>query len=245
MGEIRFYRDQIRNDRLVSFNVIVQETDLLVMAQRALVDITKDLVIRYRGHIESYIQQHPEFTHSLVPWDLTDPAPEIIRQMVIAGQKAGVGPMAAVAGAIAESVGRELLAYSDEIIVENGGDIFIKTNQIETFVVFAGKSSLSMRLGLRIDSQAYPVAVCTSSGTIGHSYSGGEADAVCVLANECALADAAATAIGNQVRTANDINDAIGFGKRIENVRGIMVIIGGHIGIWGGIEVVPVAIKNS
>jgi ApbE superfamily uncharacterized protein (UPF0280 family) len=240
MGEKRFYRDQIQNDQLVSFTVTVQETDLLVLAQKQLHDVTRELIIRYRGYIEAYIKQYPEFLHSLVPWRLQSPAPQIIRQMVRAGRKAGVGPMAAVAGAMAESVGRKLLAHSDEVIVENGGDIYLKTKQTETLAIYAGSSPLSMKLGLRIDSVKEAAAVCTSSGTIGHSYSAGKADAVCVLSHECALADAAATAIGNRVASAKDLTEAIDFGQQIEDVRGIVLVIGEQIAMWGDLELVPI-----
>jgi ApbE superfamily uncharacterized protein (UPF0280 family) len=210
------------------------------MAQYPLQEITRELVIRYRGYIEAYIRRFPEFSKTLVPWAFKGPVPQIIRQMTIAGQKAGVGPMAAVAGAIAESVGRELLAYSDEVIIENGGDVYLKTKQTETLAIYAGQSPLSMRVGLRVKSVTQAVAVCTSSGTIGHSYSSGRADAVCVLSDDCALADAAATAIGNRITTTGDLSQAIGFGQKIADVRGIVLIIGEQIGMWGDMEVVPI-----
>ena len=116
--------------------------------------------------------------------------------MVKAGKNAGVGPMAAVAGAIAEHVGLGLLKSTNHVIVENGGDIFIKTDAPLTVGIFAGKSSLSLRIGIRLSGGPKPMAVCTSSGTVGHSLSLGRADAVCVAADSCAIADAAATAIG-------------------------------------------------
>jgi len=165
--------------------------------------------------------------------------------MAIAGQEAGVGPMAAVAGGIAGMVGKNLLKYTDEIIVENGGDVFVRTNVPVTIGIFAGDSPLSMRLGLAVASADHPMAVCTSSGTIGHSMSMGRADAVCVVAESCPLADAAATSIGNHVNSKADIQDAIDFGNKIDGISGIVIIKNDGIGMWGDLDVVPFQGKKS
>lgn len=235
----RTYRRLVHRDSLVSFRVMVKETDLLVHATGPLEDITKELILKYRGYIEAYIDQNPEFVATLRPWRISGPAPLIVKDMAAAGEKVGVGPMAAVAGAIAEHVGLELLSHTREVIVENGGDVFLKADGPVTIGIFAGLSPLSLRIGLRIDSGYKPFAVCTSSGTVGHSLSLGKADAVCVLSGSGALADAAATSIGNRVQSKTDIQEALDFGKRVEGVTGIVVIIGDAIGIWGDLEIVP------
>jgi hypothetical protein len=108
-----------------------------------------------------------------------------------------------------------------------------------TYSIFAGKSPLSMRFGIRINPSGIPLAVCTSSATIGHSFSKGKADAACVVSESCAVADAAATSICNQVSSDKDIQQAIDYGKLIEGVVGIVVIAEGKIGIWGNVEIVP------
>lgn len=226
-------------ENLVSFRQVVQETDLFVHASTPLEDITRELILRHRGYIEAYIKRHPEFVTTLKPCRISGPAPIIIKDMAKAGEKAGVGPMAAVAGAIAEHVGADLLSYTDEVIVENGGDIFLKTNSLVTVGIFAGASSLSLRVGLRVDSGVEPVSVCTSSGTVGHSLSLGRADAVCVVSKSCSIADAAATSIGNHVKSKSDIQKAIDFGKTIANITGIVIIVGNKIGLWGELEIVP------
>ncbi len=236
--EKRTYRNLTGIENLVPFNVIVLETDLQVYASRPLQKVTRDLVLKHRGFIEKYIALYPEFLKTLIPWHADDFAPPIVGKMIDAGRKAGVGPMAAVAGAVAESVGTVLLSYSDEIVVENGGDIFFKTNRLLTVGVYAAGSPLSLKMGLRIDSRDKPVGVCTSSGTAGHSLSLGKADAVCVVSGSCPLADAAATAIGNRVKGKKDIRDAIDFGKMIDGVTGIVVIIGEDAGFWGDVEAV-------
>jgi ApbE superfamily uncharacterized protein (UPF0280 family) len=230
---------------LVLFRVCVKETDLQVHAVSDLTTETRDSVLRYRGHLENYIDTWPDFAVALTPWPMPGAAPAIVRQMVSAGSKAGVGPMAAVAGAIAQSVGRDLLNLTPQVVVENGGDIFIKTDEPVTVGIYAGRSPLSFRIGLRVDSNRGCRGVCTSSGTVGHSLSRGKADAVCVVSADCALADAAATSIGNRVRRAQDVPDAVAFGRRIDGVRGLLVIIGDRLGLWGELEVIPLKGKKG
>jgi len=236
--EERTYRNLTGIDDLASFNVVVQETDLHIHASEPFQDLTKELVLKHRGHIEKYIAAYPEFLKTLVPWHTDNFAPRIVGEMIEAGRKAGVGPMAAVAGAVAEFVGRDILSRSGEVVVENGGDIFIKTDRELTVGIYAADSPLSLKMGLRVDSRKVPVAVCTSSGTVGHSLSFGKADAVCVVSGSCPLADAAATAVGNLVKGKKNIQDAMDFGKTIEGVTGIVIIIGTDAGFWGDVEVV-------
>ena len=127
MYEPRTYRNWHKDADLVSFSVVVRETDLLIRAPRDLTDPALKAVRKYRTLLEYYIESHPIFAVSLEPVIVTKDAPQLVRDMADAAREAGVGPMAAVAGAIAEAVGRDLLEFCDEIIVENGGDIFIKT----------------------------------------------------------------------------------------------------------------------
>ncbi len=241
----RTYRRRVHHPQLTAFRVVVQETDLHVQAERPLVERTRDLVLQYRGHIEGYIRRFPGFAASLVPWTLPGPAPAVVRDMAAAGAAAGVGPMAAVAGAIAQRVGRGLLAHSSQVIVENGGDVFIRTAQPLTVALYAGHSPLSMRLALSVDGRGGDLCVCTSSGTVGHSLSLGRADAVCVLSPSGALADAAATAIGNRVQGAADIPEAIRQGRRIAGLTGLVIVVGDRIGMWGDLRVVPLAGKKG
>jgi ApbE superfamily uncharacterized protein (UPF0280 family) len=230
---------------LVSFQVAVKETDLFIYSTKNLRQVAQKLTLRYRGYIESYINKHPEFEKTLHPWKINEPVPNIISDMIKAGIKAGVGPMASVAGAVAEHVGIELLEYTDEVIVENGGDLFIKTDNPVTVGIFAGKSPLSMHIGLHVDPGGNQIAICTSSGSVGHSFSLGMADAVCVVSESCSLADAAATSIGNHVLKETDIQKAIDFGKTIKGVEGITVITDDKIGMWGDVKIVPLKGKKG
>lgn len=239
MYQERLYRHLIQSENLISFEVSVKETDLCIHAKRPLENEARESVLRHRGHIESYIEAYPRFFKTLVPWNIKGPAPQIIRDMSNAGINAGVGPMAAVAGAVSEYVGRDLLNYSDEIMVENGGDIFVKLNHPFTAAIYAGASPLSLRIGILLNYARQSIAVCTSSATIGHSLSKGAADAVCVISKSCSNADAAATAICNQVGSAKQIQQAVHFGNQIKGVLGIVVIVGDKIGLWGDVKIVP------
>ncbi len=168
-------------------------------------------------------------------------APQIVKAMAKAAADVGVGPMAAVAGAIAECVGKELLAFSEEVIVENGGDIFLKTLKRRLVGVYAGDNSpFTGKIALEIQPEETPLGVCTSAGTVGHSLSFGRADACIVLSTSTALADAAATALGNLIQEAGDIPKATDFASRTEGIRGVVVIKDDHMGIWGQVKVVPV-----
>jgi len=234
----RSYRQLVRS-HLLAERLVVQQTDLGIYSTRPVAAAAKEVVIARRAHLEAYIRSHPDFLHSLKPLPPDPLAPPIVRQMLQAGLAAQVGPMAAVAGALAEQVGRELLPLTDEIIVENGGDIFLHIGRPVTMAVFAGPSPLSLKIGLRVTPESGVKAVCTSSGTVGHSLSFGRADAACVLSHDCALADAAATALGNRVRAAGDIQAAVRWAQGIAGILGVLIVVGEKMGAWGALEVVP------
>lgn len=238
MYEIRAYRNLVKTDDLVQFEVIFKETDLLIRADKNLFWEAKASVVKYRHQIETYIDMNPSFQKSLIPIQEASHLPEIVREMVLTSGLAGVGPMAAVAGAIAEAVSRDLLPFSQEVIVENGGDIYLATARERIIGIYAGSSPLSMKIGIMIDPEKTPLGICTSSGTVGHSLSFGKADAVCVLSASAALADAAATAVGNIVREKRDIERGLERGKEIEGVTGVLIIVGEKMGAWGDINLV-------
>jgi ApbE superfamily uncharacterized protein (UPF0280 family) len=225
---------------LVSFQVQVKETDLFIRAKQELRDSAYQSVLRYRYQLEQYILSRPEFFRSLVPLGEDDLAPPIARRMIWAAQRSGVGPMAAVAGAMAEAVGQDLLRESPEVIVENGGDIFLRSSKEVTVGIFAGASSLSFRIGLRLAAAEHPWGICTSSGTVGPSLSFGRADAVCVVAPSAALADAAATAAGNLVQTRLDLERGLAKVRSIEGLTGAVIILGDRLAAWGQIQLTEI-----
>jgi len=239
MREPRFYRHWIKDSGLISFNVAVEQTDLFIRCRRNLKNKALDSVLKHRGSLEAYIGCHPIFLTTLDPYQAETEAPTIVKEMARVSQLAGVGPMASVAGAIAEAVGRDLLAFSPEVIVENGGDIFMKITEKRLVGIYAGQSSFTQKIALEIMPEKTPLGIGTSSGTVGHSLSLGSADAVIGLSSSAALADAAATALGNIVKAVDDIPKAIEKARNIEGLRGVVIIIGDQMGVWGRVKIVP------
>ena len=276
-GEERTYRRWIESDPstglgspraksrgdLRTFEVRIGESDLLISAERPLPELAERALRLVRADLEAYLARDSEFERTLVPREALDGAPPIVRQMAEAARVCGVGPMAAVAGAVAQAVGEALLAApgrglrlpraqswgeardsasslpgSKQVIVENGGDIFLYTVRPRVAAVYAGASPLSGKLGLKVSRLNQPLGLCTSSGTVGPSLSFGKADAAIVLAESAALADAAATALGNRVKTAHDVEPALAAVSQIPGIYGLAAIIGEHLGAWGEMEFV-------
>lgn len=234
----RTYRHNLLKNNLISYHVTVRETDLFISSDIDLNQAALQSVHRHRAHLEAYIAGHPEFLSSLIPLKSDDLAPEIVRDMLRVAISTGVGPMAAVAGSMAQFVAWDLLSLTPNVIVENGGDIFMKYMHEVKIGIFAGESPLSNRLAIRVGPEEMPVGICTSSATVGPSLSLGKADAVCVKSSSAALADAVATAVGNRVQTKKDIKKALAFGAKIKDVLGILIILGDELGVWGKMELI-------
>lgn len=219
------------------FQVVVEETDLRVLALRHLAAPMLDEVTRLRGQLKAWIALHPEFRTSLVPVDVPDSAPDIVRRMAEAAARVGVGPFAAVAGAVAQAVAQAFVAQSSELIVENGGDIYM-FSQKERVVGLLSDPSGGPGIGVLIAAEDFPVSLCASSATIGHSLSLGKGDLAVVRARDGSLADAAATALGNRLRAAEDIEAALAWAESLagQGVEGAFVQCAGRIGLWGRME---------
>lgn len=236
--EERSYRRVVSAAGLDAYTLAVKETDLHIMTRGVWLKEARDVVLRLRRQVELAIEDDREFLYSLKPIAVKDTASSIVRIMAEAARLADVGPMAAVAGAISQMLGEALRAYSEEIVIENGGDLYVHCLRPLTVGIYAGKSPLSGRLGIRLKSERMPIGLCTSSGTVGHSLSFGRADAVTILATSAALADAAATAVGNVVSTVKDIRKGLHRAKEIPGVKGALIIVGGALGAWGDMELV-------
>jgi uncharacterized protein len=235
----RRYRQLLDPAGLVSFEVKIRETDLHILATEERREQALQLVLQLRNQLEAYIAGHPEFLTSFQPLPVDPLAPALVKAMAASAAAAGVGPMASVAGAIAEFVGKGLLAAgAGEVMVENGGDIFLKRDKDCLISIFAGSSPLSHQVGIQIPSQQLPLGICTSSGTVGHSFSFGQADAVTVLAASAPLADAAATRLGNEINSEGDLGKALALAPTIPDLLGVLVIKGRQLGAWGELQLV-------
>lgn len=239
MYKERSYRQWIQSEDLVSFEVKDKETDLFIVAKKNLEEQARESVLNNRLEIERYIIKNADFYTSLEPVSVDEKAPDIVKSMAGAARNAGVGPMAAVAGAIAEFVGRDLLAFTDEVIVENGGDIFIVSSKKRVLGIYAGDASpFTGKLAMEIEPAKEGIGVCTSSGSVSHSLSFGKADAAIIISNNTALADAVATATANVVKGPEYVEKAIEFAKSVKGVRGVVVMIGDKMGSWGEVILV-------
>jgi ApbE superfamily uncharacterized protein (UPF0280 family) len=236
MYEERTYRRVSRPRDLVCYEVACKETDLFCCTLADLKPFIEERALFYRNQLETYIRGRPEFLESLRPIAADRLAPKIVKEMVEASADLGVGPMACVAGAVAEFIGRDLDHESDEYIIENGGDIFLRTRRERNVLIYAKDSPYSGKIGLKLKPKEVPYGVCTSSATVGPSLSFGRADAVCVVGLSSLFADGLATRLGNIVHNENDIAAALEEGRRFQGVTAVLIILGKKLGVWGDVD---------
>ena len=232
---IRFYRDFTDTDRWTAYRVKVDTTDLFIRSKVDLSSMAEAAVRRIRGDLWRHIEEIPDFLTSLSPLPVPEDCPGAAAAMYRAGTAAGVGPMAAVAGTIAGMVGIELAEHSPEVIVENGGDIWLRAERPVEVSVYAGEFRFAGKLRVMIHPGSTPCGICTSSATMGHSLSFGKADAVTVIAGDAALADALATACCNMIQACDDIPVALEYAMD-HGASGIIAILYDSMGIKGNIE---------
>ncbi len=243
MIEERTYRHEMGEGRFRYFPAGYKDTDLYIGVDAAsfnndLLSFSLERIKHYRKLLEDYLLVDPEFGKTLIPYFPKDSAPEIAHRMAAAARKAGVGPMAAVAGAFAEYVAEDLIPNFPirEMVVENGGDIFLKLEQPITLSVLAGNSPLSGKIGIEIPASVGRIGVCTSAGKVGPSLSFGKADAVMVACSDTALADAWATSLANLIKTGNDIDPVLKQTEKISDILSVVMICDDKIGIRGDYE---------
>ncbi len=260
----RAYRQRCRQlEDECAVQVVVGETDLRITALRSVLqneDICKDdshhnvdkptcfieditkYIYTLRGQIQAWCVLQPDFQYSLVPVEVPDSAPEIIQRMARASRHMGVGPFAAVAGTIAHMVAEQFHEQSEDIIVENGGDIYIYTTRERIIGILAQPEDEAGMIGIVVKPEAAPVSLCASSAYIGHSLSLGHGDLAVVRSHDASLADSAATLYCNMLQTKDDVARVIDHAKGLEHIgiTGIYVQCAGQIGIWGDMELAVV-----
>ena len=236
----RFYQNWVNAEDLYVTDFVAKETDLQILTNKKLdASRMEEKVRTLRWDIEQYIHRDRRFLVSPKPVSVESDACEIVKEMSRQSALAGVGPMTTVAGAIAQFLGMDLVDSGfKDVIVENGGDIFLKTTKTRKIGIYAGKSKLWNKLKLEIRPKETPLGICTSSGTIGHSLGIGCADSVVIIAKNALLADAAATATGNRVHTRKDLQAAVDFARSIKGILGVVVILKSDLISWGGVRFV-------
>lgn len=236
----RFYRNWATAKNLQTTHLVAKETDLYILTDKKLdQNFIKEKIRAYRWDIESYIDKDRRFLVSLKPIEVELTAPPIIQTMSKVAKLANVGPMSAIAGAIAEFLGKDLLRRGfKDVIIENGGDIFVECRRDVTVGIYAGRSRFSRTLHLKLKTKDMPLGVCSSSGTFGHSLSFGSADSVIIIAKSASLADAVATATGNRVNSKENLPTAMDFARSIRGVEGALIIFKNKLIASGNIELV-------
>lgn len=223
-----------------SFTVCHRETDLWISINggvdvQSMAESVLERIKRLRRTIDEYGERDRRFFSAMAPYSMEDAAPPVVTRMFGYGERAGVGPMASVAGLFAQEIGEWLNDEFgiDECIVENGGDIYMNVAEPATVSIYAGSSPLSNLVALEVDPVSMPLGICTSSGTVGHSYSMGSADAVTVACHDAGLADAFATAFGNRVHTKGDIDGVLEKAGGVPEILHTLIIMGDHLGLRG------------
>lgn len=224
---------------------IEKESDVTIISDsKKAISRAKKEFFHQREVLEKYLANHKKFLTSFTPVEANSDQ-EIIKIMSNASYQFDVGPMAAVAGALADLMLKMMKQKDDSFfkpakvaLVENGGEIAIDSEQSMRIALYAGYNELSSNIGFLIEKYDCPIGVATSSATIGHAISLGEADAVTIFAKNATIADAAATKIANLVK-GKDIEESIKKGldavDDLIDVRGAFISRENKIGKTGNI----------
>lgn len=217
----------------------LRETIATIFAyEQGHIEAAKESIREQRNLLEKFIHADPFFMLTLDPYELkANDAPDIVRQMVKTSAVFGIGPMSAVAGVIAKlAVEAMIEAEAIYAIVDNGGDISILNDQTVLVGIYAGTSPIK-DLALEVPPRNKPLGICTSSGTVGPSISFGCADAALIVSKDPALADAAATALGNVVQPEGSLEKCF---KAIDKpgIDGALVIRGEEMAVWGELPLI-------
>ncbi len=242
LDHVRSYRKMCGPARgEISYQVVLEQSDLYIISSNDLRSQILDRLNKVRRDLKNYIYLHPEFAHSLVPLDPADNSPEIVRAMAGAARLFGVGPMAAVAGAISQDIADYACKISPDILVENGGDIFMHSS-IDRVVGLLPHPSEPVALGIKISKEETPCSVCSSSAAIGHSLSLGQGDLVTVRARSGAVADAAATALCNMLHSRKSLDKINSMRSELQKkgITGVLAQMGEDLLVWGDIELTMV-----
>ncbi|MBU1121093.1 MAG: UPF0280 family protein [Candidatus Omnitrophota bacterium] len=241
MYEERVYRNHI----LSKFReeVSYKESDLLISADKQLDNrVSRNILTKYYNEIEDYIKDNSSFFTALSPVSAKETAPDIIKNMAACARVTGIGPFSAVAGAIAFYVGSELLQFGSELIIENGGDIFLKINEDKRIGVYLGEGFYSSKdpaveeISLIIKKREDAFGIASSSSSIGHSLNFGKAQLVTVIARNSIIADGFATALSNRIKKETDVSAVLEIAKDNSLIDAIVIAFEGKLYLWGDIE---------
>ncbi|MDR0797863.1 MAG: UPF0280 family protein [Nitrososphaerota archaeon] len=197
--------------------------------------VAKESITHNYQELENYIRTSQLFFYTFDPIPVPS-EPLVAKLMALAAQKANVGPMAAVAGVIADLAVLDMQSIGCKVaVVEDGGEISAVSDRPIDVAVSAGNEPLSKRFGFRLNE--FPIGVATSSGRFSHAFSFGDAEAATVFCKDAGLADAVATAVGNVVKGTAEAGIEAGLkqGLSTPGVLGVFVLYQGKVGTAGKI----------
>jgi len=186
-----------------------------------------------RRQVQREISANQYFLTSLEPVDCSPTAGPVPRGMCDAARLAGVGPMAAVAGAIAHAALDAMIRQGCEHgWVDNGGDVALVLREPITLEVFS-EPLAEETVALELEPAGRVMSVCSSSGRLGSSISLGDSDVALAIAESGCLADALATAVGNRVRDRDSLRTCFRPFEEIEGFIAGLAMIDGATAMCG------------
>jgi len=230
------YRKNISVKGKYCYRLKYKYTDLFITSNRDILKELKSPVLSFYNEIEKVILDEPVFERSLVPVEIKSYYSPLIKKMCRAARMFGVGPMAAIAGAVCDRLAESIAQSCKFLMIENGGDIFIKSTMRVKVGLYSSNSYFSDKLNIEFNAEQTPCGICSSSGSMGHSLSLGRSDLVTIMSDSTILADAAATAVANSIKDQTDIEKAISQYKKNKEIKGMVIIKGDRIGIWGAMQ---------
>jgi ApbE superfamily uncharacterized protein (UPF0280 family) len=233
------YRNKISAEGKYSFRLDYKYSGLYIICDQDLSSELEEPVLSFYRDVETVIAKQADFEKSLVPIKAGEDLPRTIKEMCNAGEVFNVGPMASIAGALCDHLAKSLIDRCSFLMIENGGDVYIKSSDPLEVGIFIKNTYFKDKLTLIIEAGQTPCGICSSSGSFGHSLSLGKSDLVTVLSRTATIADAAATSIANTINSEEDIDKAIARFSQYGEVEGLIIIKNKRIGLWGKLQLAP------
>jgi hypothetical protein len=230
------YRCCVKNKEKYAWLLSYYYTDILISSNKNIKSRIEKPLKKIYEILNVCIKNEASFLKSLSPIKIKPSFPPVIKEMCAKSAVFNVGPMAAVAGTINEYIASYLQKYCDILIIENGGDIYVKAERDLNVGIYVKNPNFKDKIALKINAKNMPCGLCSSSGTFGHSFSMGKCDLAVVLAKSAITADAAATAFANSISCEDDISGSIAYFKGFEDIKGLLAVKDKKIGAWGAIE---------
>ena len=233
------YRNKISAEGRYSFRLDYKYSGLYIICNRDISSELEEPILGFYRDIKTVIDGQTDFEKSLAPIKVGKDPPRIIKEMCYAGEVFSVGPMASVAGALCDHLAKSLMGRCSFLMIENGGDVYIKSGGPVEVGIFTKNIYFRDKLTLLLEAGQTPCGICSSSGSFGHSLSLGKSDLVTVLSRTATIADAAATSIANTINSEEDIDEAITRFSQYKEVDGLIIIKNKRIGLWGKLQLAP------